>query len=84
MTMIDENLYKQYTDLIKTGEGFEYALEIQRPAGEIDAIYDWCKANFEEGWRWQILRSSSKSDNGRYIFFFHNRSDYLTFVLKYG
>ena len=84
MSLDNDYLYKEYANLIKQGEGFEHAINIERSTGSIDDIIAWCKTNFADGWRWQIIRSSSPTKPGSYTFFFNNNADYMAFVLKYG
>jgi len=63
---------------------FNYSVNIERPAGDIDGIVQWCKLNFEDGWRWHINCFSTPSTPGSYTFFLNNNADYMAFVLKYG
>ena len=77
-------LYIKYMESVKENEGFRYAINIERPAGKVDAIVQWCTLNFDDNWRWQICRSSSATFPGNYTFFFNNNVDYMAFVLKYG
>ena len=63
---------------------FNYSVNIERPAGDIDGIVQWCKLNFADGWRWHINCFSTPTTPGSYTFFLNNNADYMAFVLKYG
>lgn len=81
--MINSEWY-QHTTESDIKEGFCYSINIERPAGKIDDIVQWCKLNFADGWCWHIHRYSSPTSPGSYTFFLNNNVDYMSFVLKYG
>ena len=69
---------------IKPGEGFKHAKLIRRPFHGLAPVLDWCKAECEPGWRWQLMDTPSDIRDGEYIFYFNNEKDYFLFCLKWG
>lgn len=68
---------------IRSGDSFAYAQEIHKPFGVLDNVLDWCKANMLEDWRWQLVRTSTDRDDGRYIFYFDSSRDLCAFKLRW-
>lgn len=68
---------------IRTGESFGHAQEVAKPFGVLDEMLDWCKANLTQEWRWQLIRASSGTENGRYIFYFDSDKDKCAFCLRW-
>lgn len=65
-------------------DSFRYAVEVHKPHGVLDQVLDWCRHEITDpGWRWQMVTSSGRDEQGRYIFFFNNEQDYFMFVLKW-
>jgi hypothetical protein len=60
---------------------FAHAQEIAKPWGTIESVLDWCKAELQEDWRWQLVETSAPDRLGRYIFYFDSHRDYTAFVL---
>jgi hypothetical protein len=48
MSLDNDYLYKEYANLVKQGEGFNHAINIERGTGSIDDIIAWCKTNFAD------------------------------------
>ena len=65
-------------------DSFGFAKEIVKPFGAIEPILDWAKSEFNGEWRWQLIEVSSQQHPGRYIFYFENERDYLSFLLKWS
>lgn len=63
---------------------FRFYQEIEKGAGIIDEVVDWCKSEISTEWRWQLLELSSSSRPGKYRFFFETERDYCSFLLKWG
>ena len=63
---------------------FKHALEIHKPYGVLDSILEWTKTNVSGRWGWQLVRSSSSKQDGRYIFFFDDEQDILAFTLRWA
>ena len=63
---------------------FRFAREITRLYGHLADVLDWCKAELQEDWRWQMVEGCSNSRPGRYIFYFDGERDCLAFTLKWG
>lgn len=68
---------------VRTGDSFAYAQEIHKPFGVLDDVLDWCKANMCSDWRWQLIRTSTDRDDGRYIFYFDSDRDLCAFKLRW-
>lgn len=68
---------------IRTGDSFAYAQEIHKPFGVLDNVLDWCKSNILEEWRWQLVRTSTDREPGRYIFYFDSDRDLCAFRLRW-
>ena len=75
---------KKHVDQIRDGESFNYARDISKPFGQIDRILDWCKAELQDEWRWQLVDVSSDIRPGRYIFYFDSERDYFAFTLQWA
>jgi hypothetical protein len=69
---------------IRDRESFRYAREITKPFGTIDSVINWCKAELEGEWRWQLIDMSSDVRPGRYCFFFDSERDFCAFTLKWA
>lgn len=65
-------------------ESFAHAREILKPWGGLEPVLDWCKAELEADWRWQLIDMSNDRRPGRYIFYFDSERDCLAFTLKWG
>lgn len=68
---------------VRSGDSFPHAQEIHKPFGTLDAVLEWCKANLLEDWRWQLIRTSTDRDDGRYIFYFDSSRDLCAFKLRW-
>jgi hypothetical protein len=68
---------------IRTGDSFAYVQEVNKPFGVLDNIIDWCKLNMSDQWRWQLVRTSTDRDPGRYIFYFDSDKDICAFRLRW-
>lgn len=68
---------------VRTGDSFAYAQEIHKPFGVLDDVIDWCKANMCAEWRWQLIRTSTDRDDGRYVFYFDSDRDLCAFKLRW-
>ena len=64
-------------------ESFKYAQECHRTWGHLNEVLDWCKAELEHDWRWQLVDMSTDIRPGRYIFYFDGERDCLAFTLKW-
>jgi len=82
MTVSDQHI--QTTDFTQYRKGFKHAYRIIKPFGEIEHVLDWCKSEFRDDWRWQLIEVSSERRPGEYIFYFDDEREYLAFVLKWG
>jgi len=68
---------------IRDKESFAYAKEIAKPFGQLDVIIDWCRTELSGEWRWQLIRTSTDREPGRYIFYFDSDRDCCAFTLKW-
>jgi hypothetical protein len=69
--------------VIRTGESFLYAQEIQKPFGILDGVLDWCRSELTGDWRWQLVQPSTDRDPGRYCFYFDSSRDMCAFKLRW-
>lgn len=69
---------------IRDKDSFNFAREIYKPTGTIETVLDWCKAELQQEWRWQLIEISASHKPGRYMFYFDSERDYLVFVLKWA
>jgi hypothetical protein len=69
---------------IRQGESFRHAWEIQRQFGELDRVLEWCKTELVDEWRWQLIRTSTDREPGRYCFYFDSERDYVAFLLQWS
>jgi hypothetical protein len=75
---------KKHVDQIRDGESFAYAREIHKPFGHIDRILEWCKAELQDEWRWQLVDATSDQRPGRYIFYFDSERDWFAFTMQWA
>jgi hypothetical protein len=75
---------KTFSFEIRQADSFRHSIELTKSFGSLDYILDWAKAELRDEWRWQVIRTSSDRDPGRYIFYFDSESDYLAFVMKFA
>jgi len=75
---------KTFSFEIREAESFSHSVELTKAFGSIDCILDWARAELRDEWRWQVVRTSSDRDPGRYIFYFDSELDYLAFVMKFA
>lgn len=69
----------------RSRESFRFAKMVSLPYGDIERVLEWCKnQSHPEGWRWQLVQSSSPQHAGRYCFFFDHEEDYAAFLLKWA
>lgn len=69
---------------VRQSQSFQHAKEVTKPFGVIDECIAWCKAELQDEWRWQIVRTSTDRDPGRYIFYFDSDRDACAFALKWA
>jgi hypothetical protein len=69
---------------IRQGESFQHAREIRRQFGELDRVLEWCKTELVDEWRWQLIRTSTDREPGRYCFYFDSERDYVAFLLHWA
>ena len=69
---------------IKPEQSFNFAKEIHKPFQGLAPVLDWCKAECDPGWCWQLVDTPSDIRDGRYIFYFDNEADFFAFCLKWG
>lgn len=69
---------------IRDGESFRYAKEIAKPFGELDRVLAWCRTELIDQWRWQLIRTSTDREPGRYCFYFDLERDYVAFLLHWA
>jgi hypothetical protein len=69
---------------IRQGESFRHAKEIAKPFGQLDSILEWCRSELTDEWRWQLIRTSTDREPGRYIFYFDSEQDYVVFLLRWS
>ena len=67
---------KSFSFEIRKAESFNHSIEISKPFGSLDSIIEWAKNELSGEWRWQVIRTSSDRDPGRYLFYFDDESDY--------
>lgn len=85
--MIEQSSLEGYQDWqihSRNKESFNFAREIHRPYGHLDAVLQWCKSELQEDWRWQMVEMSYGTQPGRYIFYFDGERDCVAFALKWG
>jgi hypothetical protein len=75
---------KTFSFEIRQADSFRHSIELTKSFGSLDYILDWAKAELRDEWRWQVIRTSSDRDPGRYTFYFDSESDYLAFVMKFA
>lgn len=75
---------KKHVDQIRDGKSFVYSREIYKPFGYIDRILEWCKAELQDEWRWQLVDVSSDQRPGRYIFYFDSERDCFAFTMQWA
>jgi len=68
---------------IREKESFAYAKEIAKPFGHLDAVIEWCRSELVGDWRWQLIKTSTDREPGRYIFYFDSDRDCCAFTLKW-
>lgn len=69
---------------IRPGESFGYAKEIHKAFGELDHVLAWCKTELTAEWRWQLIRTSTDREPGRYCFYFDSQRDFVAFLLQWS
>ena len=69
--------------MIRSEDSFRYAQAIERPFGVLDSVIDWCKQNMCDEWRWQLVKTSTDREPGRYIFYFDSDRDMCAFRLRW-
>ena len=69
---------------IRDRESFHFAREIVKPFGTLDSVVNWCKAEMQGEWRWQLIEMSSDQRPGRYTFYFDSERDFCAFTLKWA
>jgi len=74
---------QKHVDQIRDGESFNYAKEIYKPFGQLDNVLAWCKTELDGDWRWQLVRTSTDREPGRYIFYFDSERDCFAFTLRW-
>jgi hypothetical protein len=65
-----------------SAKGYNYALSISKPFGEIERVLEWCKQELTGDWRWQLVEVSSPARPGQYIFYFDLERDLVAFTIK--
>ena len=75
---------QKHVDQIRDGESFPYAREIHRPFGQLDNVLTWCRTELDGDWRWQLVRTSTDREPGRYIFYFDTERDLFAFTLQWA
>ena len=78
-----EPLLKSPMQHIRDRDSFNYAKEISKEFGVLEAVLDWCKEELTADWRWQLREVSSEHRPGRYIFYFDSERDCLAFTMKW-
>lgn len=68
---------------IRTSDSFSYAMEIRKPFGVLDDVLAWCKTEMIGEWRWQLIRTSTDREPGRYCFYFDSDRDFCAFKLRW-
>lgn len=64
--------------------GFRHAVAISKPHGVLDDVLEWCRREMADpDWRWQLISTSGRNQQGQYVFFFNNEQDYLVFVMRW-
>jgi hypothetical protein len=61
-----------------------YSISIQKQAGTITEIVDWCFTNVNRDWRWTVVEPSSRNHFGEYYFIFESEKDFLNFSLVWA
>lgn len=69
---------------IRLGESFQYAKEISKPYGQLDGVLAWCRTECLNEWRWQLIKTSTDREPGRYCFYFDSERDYVAFLLQWS
>jgi hypothetical protein len=69
---------------IRQSESFQHAKEIAKPFGQLDAVLAWCRSELTNEWRWQLIRTSTDLEPGRYCFYFDSERDYVAFLLQWS
>ena len=69
---------------VRESQSFQHAREVAKPFGALDEIIVWCKAELQNEWRWQLIRTTTDRDPGRYIFYFDSDRDACAFALKWA
>lgn len=67
----------------RSRDSFAHAREVVKAWGGLEPILDWCRAELEDEWRWQLIEMSSDVRPGRYIFYFDSEKDCVAFALKW-
>ena len=75
---------EQHVDQIRDGLSFPYAREVHKPYGQLDNVLAWCRTELASDWRWQLIRTSTDREPGRYIFYFDAERDYFAFTLQWS
>lgn len=75
---------EKHVDQYRDGPSFSYAKEVHKPFGQLDHILAWCKTELEGDWRWQLVRTSTDREPGRYIFYFDTQRDCVAFTLQWA
>lgn len=75
---------KKHVDQIRDGESFAYAREIHKPFGHLDNVLTWCRTELDGDWRWQLVRTSTDREPGRYIFYFDKERDLFAFTMQWA
>lgn len=70
--------------IVRQEKSFRHAREIDKPYGQLDRILAWCKTELTDEWRWQLVRTSTDREPGRYIFYFDSEKDYVAFLLHWA
>ena len=80
MTLIQPQIDREHT--MTKSKGYNHALLITKPYGEIEHVLDWCKQELTGDWRWQLVEVSSPTRPGQYIFYFDIERDLVAFTMK--
>ena len=75
---------QKHVDQIRDGESFPYAREIYKPFGQLAKVLTWCRTELDGDWRWQLVRTSTDREPGRYIFYFDTERDLFAFTLQWA
>ena len=72
------------SSIIRQGESFRHAKEIAKSFGGLDPVLAWCRTEMTDEWRWQLIKTSTDREPGRYCFYFDSERDYVAFLLHWS